>query len=149
MTNDKLRRRLRPGDDWELVDGKLDGEPMIARVRMEAAAPGIEAGLLTRVTFEVELHDQIRGLPSMGEQNTLDALEDQLGQLADESGSARLVLLVSGGGRRHMVLYCRDESWVETHRDALGVIFSDRTVEIFAEDDPGWTVHAQFVEAAG
>ncbi|TVQ61858.1 MAG: DUF695 domain-containing protein [Phycisphaerales bacterium] len=149
MASDELRRRLRPGDDWDLVDGKLDGSPMIARVRTEAAAPGIEAGLLTRVTFEVELDDQINGLPSMSEQNVLDGLEDQLSQLADESGEARLVLLVSGGGKRHMVLYCRNEGWVTTHRDALGVIFSDRVVEIFAEDDPGWTVHAQFVEAAG
>jgi|GEM_PF-5102436 len=147
MSSDEVRRRLRPGDDWGLADGVMDGEPMIARVRTQAAEAGIAAGLVVRLSFEVALKEAFRGLPTMGEQNELDGLEDQLRQLADESGSARLVLLVSSGGKRHMVLYCREPGWAAGHAESLGVIFSDRTVEIFEEHDAEWDVHRRFVAA--
>lgn len=141
----KLREQR---DRWGVTQGRVEGQPMIARVRMDAAA-GERAGWSACITLALRLEEETeQGLPTMAEQGRLDGVEDRVTRLVEGVGGAVLALLISTGGRRELVLYAESVGWLEANRDGVGAALEPFAADVLVDDDPGWSFYGKFREHA-
>jgi len=138
-------------DGWGLVSGKLSddegGHPLIARVRTETDPEW--AALPYRLTLSMKIKNPApNGLPDLEEMRALDEVENRIVSHINDDGGAELVLLVSAGGERSIILHVEDESWHARQPASFADAFGEYEAEVLVHHDPDWAVHAAFAEKA-
>ena len=138
-------------DGWGLVSGKLSedegGHQLIARVRTQTD-PEWRA-LAYRLTLSMKIKNPApNGLPDLEEMRALDEIEDRIVTHIEDDQGAELVLLVSAGGERSIILHVEDESWHARQPEGFADAFGDYEVEVLVHHDPHWAVHSAFAERA-
>ncbi|MEM9065960.1 MAG: DUF695 domain-containing protein [Planctomycetota bacterium] len=142
-----------PGKDdgWGLVGGKLSeeegGHPLVARVRTHVDPEW--AALPYRLTLSVKIKNPApNGLPNLEEMRSLDELENRITTHIEPDAGAELVLLVSAGGERSIILHVEDETWHARQPAAFADAFGEYEAEVLVHHDPEWTVHSAFAAKA-
>lgn len=131
-------------DIYFTATGEEDGRPLIFRSLKAVPAGVTEADLPTRVSVTWRYVSD-SGMPDAEDNNAQIDFEDALEPL-DENGTSRLMLVVTGNGRKEWHWYVRDlESWMDQFNRQL----ADQPcfpLDIANTYEPGWDLYKDFIE---
>lgn len=130
---------------WVVGQGEYDGNPLVVRKNVDAAALVGTAKFPLRFGVAVRLRaPDARGMPTEVELRELARIEDLLVDRLHAQQTAVVVLVITTGGMREFVFYTGSSAWAQkVVEDVQGEIVSHRLQTSWAID-PAWTVYEHF-----
>lgn len=130
---------------WATATSKhaTNGREIVFRYAKEYRATFEKSSLPDRVTL-VWRYQSETGMPTTGEREAMDRLEDLLVPLIDRPGLATLALVSTGENLREWIYYAKSRS---EFLQALNEALSGQTrfpIEIHATPDPNWSTYERF-----
>lgn len=130
---------------WSVAEAQKNGKPLIVRYRSrrpEGVAPAGYPFLLS-ATWSYQ-PATLAGLPSEQDVELMSRFEDALESALESSGSAHLMVVLTGNGDRDWLWYSRGEedSMRQVNRALKG--HKPYPVQFSVQRDPRWRAYAQF-----
>jgi hypothetical protein len=134
-------------DTWLVSEGRLDGKPMLVRIRQNlrdlAGHPQFPNRL--RIVWEYEPENEA-GLPSSEELESIQGCEDLLVRALEQDNHAILTHVVMCDGLRQWIFYCSDLEEA-ARRINVSLPYDDLyPIELSADPDASW---AEYLETLG
>ena len=131
-------------DQWSMAQGEKNGKPLLIRYRSERPQ-GVEATafpFLLSATWSYQPNEF--GLPSAEEMESMDKFEDVLASSLQESQTAHLMVILTGGSKRDWLWYsCGEEEAMRQVNQALKG-HNRYPVQFSVQKDRAWKAYAQF-----
>lgn len=130
---------------WSVAEAQKNGKPLIVRYRSkrpEGVAPANYPFLLS-ATWSYQPATPA-GLPSEQDVELMSRFEDALESALESSGSAYLMVVLTGNGDRDWLWYSRgkEDSMRQVNRALKG--HKPYPVQFSVQPDPRWRAYAQF-----
>lgn len=128
--------------------GQEDGKPLIFRGLGRVPAGVKEADLATRVAILWRYKSHANGMPDAETNDAQIAFEDALEPL-DASDTSRLMLVVTGNGRKEWHWYVKDfDAWMVLLNQRLAQ-YAAYPIEITYSYEPAWSLYKDFMANLG
>lgn len=133
------------GQDWRIVQGEFQGNPLVVRVNSHLAAFAGDTELKLKIGFAVPLNTQVPGgLPEPEENYAIGAIEDKIIGALETKGPVVQALAITTGTFKEFVFYARPDIDIKSVHEALMRDISSHEIQCTAEMDPGWETYKQW-----